>query len=209
MADATSPPGMNAQGQDESQVREKAQEVAGQAQEKAQEAAGQARGKMSEQVDQRSTQAGEQVSGAAEDMRSVGEELRKQGKDTPAKYVEKGADKAEQLGSYLKDADGDSILSDIEDFGRRQPLAVLAGGLVVGIAAARFLKASSHGRYQSRIGSQQGQTRQLGSVPAPLPDTAGQTAPGEPVTGRQSVPLGTPTATPPESPVPTGPATGR
>ncbi|HEX5762650.1 MAG TPA: hypothetical protein VFY04_05970 [Solirubrobacterales bacterium] len=205
MADATSPPGMSGtQGQDESQVREKAQEVAGQAQEKAQEAAGQARGKMSEQVDQRSTQAGEQVSGAAQDMRSVGEELRKQGKDTPAKYVDKGADQAERLGSYLKEADGDSILSDIEDFGRRQPLAVLAGGLVVGIAAARFLKASSRGRYQSRIGSQP-HTRELGRAPVPLPDTAGQTAPGEPLTGSQSVPLGTP----PESPVPTGPATGR
>lgn len=208
MADATSPPGTSAQGQDESQVREKAQEVAGQAQEKAQEAAGQARGKVSEQVDQRSTQAGEQVSGAAQDMRSVSEELRKQGKDTPAKYVEKGADKAEQLGSYLKEADGDSILSDVEDFGRRQPLAVLAGGLVVGIAAARFLKASSHGRYQSRVGTQY-RTRELGRAPAPLPDTAGQTAPGEPLTGRQSVPLGTPGATAAESPVPTGPATGR
>jgi len=204
MADATSPPGTSAQGQDESQVREKAQEVAGQAQEKAQEAAGQARGKMSEQVDQRSTQAGEQVSGAAQDMRSVSEELRKQGKDTPAKYVEKGADKAEQLGSYLKEADGDSILSDIEDFGRRQPMAVLAGGLLVGIAAARFLKSSSRGRYQSRIGSQY-RTRELGRAPAPLPDTAGTSAPGEPLTGRQSVPLGTP----PESPVPTGPAVGR
>ena len=204
MADATSPPGTTAQGQDESQVREKAQEVAGQAQEKAQEAAGQARGKVSEQVDQRSTQAGEQVASAAGDMRSVSEELRKQGKDTPAKYVEKGADKAEQLGSYLKEADGDSILSDIEDFGRRQPLAVLAGGLVVGIAAARFLKSSSHGRYQSRVGTQY-RTRELGRSPAPLPDTAGTTAPGEPLTGRQSVPLGTP----PESPVPTGPAVGR
>lgn len=204
MADATSPPGASAQGQDESQVREKAQEVAGQAQEKAQEAAGQARGKVGEQVDQRSTQAGEQMSSAAQDMRSVSEELRKQGKEAPARYVEKGADKAEQLGSYLKDADGDSILSDVEDFGRRQPMAVLVGGLLVGMAAARFLKSSSHGRYQSRIGAQS-QTRDLGRAPAPLPDTAGTSAPGEPLTGRQSVPLGTP----PESPVPTGPAAGR
>lgn len=179
MADATSPPGrVNAGGQDESQVREKAQEVAGQAQEKAQEAAGQASGMVREQVDQRSTKAGEQVSDAAQDMRSVSEELRKQGKDTPAKYMERGADQAERLGSYLKDADADSILSEIEDFGRRQPLAVLAGGLVVGIAAARFLKASSHGRYQSRIGSQsQGRTRQLDPAPVPLPDTAGHSAP--------------------------------
>ncbi|HEX2097339.1 MAG TPA: hypothetical protein VHF50_08230 [Solirubrobacterales bacterium] len=211
MADATSPPGMSGtQGQDESQVREKAQEVAGQAQEKAQEAAGKARGVVSEKIDERSTQAGEQVSSTAEDLRSVGEELRKQGKEGPAKYADKGAEQVERVGSYLKEADADSMLSDIEDFGRRQPLAVLAGGLVLGMAAARFLKSSSHGRYQSRIGSQSdSQTRQLGTAAAPLPDTAGTTAPGEPVTGRQPAPLGTPTATPPESPVPTGPAAGR
>ncbi|HEU5141998.1 MAG TPA: hypothetical protein VFU04_02460 [Solirubrobacterales bacterium] len=205
MADATSPPGqMSAGGQEESQVREKAQEVAGQAQEKAQEAAGQASGKVREQVDQRSTQAGEKVTETAQDLRSVSEELRKQGKDTPAKMADQGAERIEKVGSYLSEADGDRILSDVEDFARRQPLAVLAGGLVVGIAAARFLKASSSSRYQSRIGSQS-YRRELGTAAAPLPDTAGYTAPGEPLTGRQSVPLGTP----PESPVPTGPATGR
>jgi hypothetical protein len=210
MADATSPPGTTAQGQNESQAREKAQEVAGQAQEKAQEAADKARGMVSEQVDQRSTQAGERVSGAAGDLRSVSEELRKQGKDGPAKYADKGAEQVERVGSYLKEADADTILSDVEDFGRRQPLAVLAGGLVVGIAAARFLKASSSDRYQSRVGSGRYEpTRELGRAPAPLPDTAGTTAPGEPVTGRQSAPLGAPTATPPESPVPAAPTTGR
>lgn len=222
MADVTSPPGQtSAQGQNESQPREKAQEVAGQAQEKAQEVAGQAqekaqeaagraRGMVSEQIDQRSTQAGERVSGAADDLRSVGEELRNQGKEAPAKYADKGAEQIERVGSYLKEADADSILSDVEDFGRRQPLAVLAGGLVVGIAAARFLKASSRGRYQSRLGSQSdGRTRELGRAPTPLPDTAGQSAPGEPVTRRESAPLGTPAGTPPESPVPTGPAAGR
>lgn len=209
MAEATSPPGQaSAQGQEESQAREKAQEMAGQAQEKAQEAAGQARGMVRDQVDQRSTEAGERVSGSAQDLRSVGEELRKQGKDAPAKYADKGAEQAERLGSYLKDSDADTILSDIEEFGRRRPLAVLAGGLVVGIAAARFLKASSRGRYQSRIGTRSA-TRELDAGAVPIPDTAGQSIPGESVPPGQSVPLRTPTGTPPESPVPTGPAAGR
>jgi len=35
----------------------------------------------------------------------------------------------------------------VEDFGRRQPLAVVAIGLVAGFAASRFLKASSSSRY--------------------------------------------------------------
>jgi hypothetical protein len=181
MADASSPPGTKSAQQSEStEVREKAQEVAGQAQEKAQEAAAQAQEMMREQVDQRSTQAGEKISGTAHDLRSVSEELRNQGKDAPAKFADRGAEQIEKIGSYLSESDGDKLLSDVEDFGRRQPLAVLAGGLVVGMAAARFLKASSRNRYRSRIGREG--TRELGTARPP----AVSDVPGEPV----SVPLG-------------------
>ena len=50
------------------------------AKEQAQQAAGQARGALRGQVDQRSTEAGERVSTLASDVRSVGEQLREQGK---------------------------------------------------------------------------------------------------------------------------------
>jgi hypothetical protein len=176
------------------QAKEGMQEAAGQAQEKAREATGRAQDMLHEQVDQRSTQAGEKVSSTAEDIRSVGEELRKQGKDGPAKLADRAAERTEDLGSYLQRSNGDELLADVEDFGRRQPLAVLAGGLVVGIAAARFLKASSRNRYRSRAGSE-GSTRELAaepsqpSIPAgpalgqrPVPYTA--SAPAEPVAGR-------------------------
>jgi hypothetical protein len=153
------------------QAQEKAQEAAGMAQEKAHEAAGRARGMVHEQIDERSTNAGEQVSGTAEDLRTVGEELRKQGKETPAKFAEQAAERTERVGSYLSEADADKLLSDIEDFGRRRPWAVLAGGLVAGMAAARFLKASSQTRYQSKLGSEQ-PTREVtpaGAPPARIP----------------------------------------
>jgi hypothetical protein len=196
MADASSPPGTKATQRTEStEVREKAQEVAGQAQEKAQEAAGQAQEMMREQVDQRSTQAGEKISGTAHDLRSVGEELRNQGKDTPAKFADRGAEQFEKVGSYLSESDGDKLLADVEDFGRRQPLAVLAGGLVVGMAAARFLKASSRNRYRSRT---EDRTRQLSAGRQPSPAVGGA---GEP--------LGAPVGAPREAPVPTEPAMGR
>ena len=132
------------------EVKGKAEEVGSQAQEKAQEAKSQASGKLREQIDQRSSQAGEQVSTTAQDVRSVGEQLRQQGKEQPAKLAEQAADRAERLGGYLKDSDADRILRDVEDFGRRQPLAVAAAGLALGFAASRFLKASSTTRYQSR-----------------------------------------------------------
>src|SRR5918997_2947471 len=108
------------------QTQEKAREVAGQAQDKAREAAGQARGRVSEEVDRRSTQAGEQVTSNAGDARSVAEELRKQGKEKPARYVEQAADRAERLGGYLQESDRDRILPDVEDFARRNPWAVAA-----------------------------------------------------------------------------------
>jgi hypothetical protein len=79
----------------------------------------------------------------------VSEELRNQGKEQPAKLAEQAAQRAESLGDYLKRSDGDTILRDVEDFGRRQPWTVIAGGLALGFAASRFVKASSTRRYES------------------------------------------------------------
>lgn len=135
------------------EAQEKAQEVAGQAQEKAREAAGKAQEGLRQQIGDRSTQAGERVSSTAQDLRSVSEELRKQGKDTPAKLADRAAEQTEKVGSYLKDNGPDKMLEDVEDFGRRRPWAVLAGGLAVGVLGARFLKASSRNRYHQRNGS--------------------------------------------------------
>jgi hypothetical protein len=143
---------------DVGEAQEKAQEVTGEAQEKAREAAGKAQEGLRQQIDQRSTEAGERVSGTAQDLRSVGEELRKQGKETPAKLADRAAEQTEKVGSYLRDNGSDRILGDVEDFGRQRPWAVLAGGLVVGMAAARFLKASSRSRYQERARTQLSQT---------------------------------------------------
>jgi hypothetical protein len=157
------------------------QEAAGQAKEKAQEAAGQAKqqagSKLREQVDQRSTQAGEQVATTAGDLRSVSEQLRSQGKDTPARLAEQAAERTERVGGYLRDSDSDKILSDVEDFARRQPLAVVAGGLVLGFAASRFLKASSGERYRAQGTSQAPSTPQA-AVPPPPAAPAPQPTPG-------------------------------
>ena len=137
------------------QVRDKAQL----AQDKARGALGQARGRLRDQVDQRSTLAGDQVQSTAQDVRKVAEQLRGQGKETPARVAEQVADRAESFGRYLRDADGERLLRDVEDFARRQPWLVVAGGLALGFAASRFLKASSSRRYQTGpadIGSNDG-----------------------------------------------------
>jgi hypothetical protein len=143
---------------------EPSQSTAEQAKDKAQEAAGQAKRGLRDQVDTRSTQAGERVSGMAGDARSVADELRRQGKDQPAKLAEQAAQRAESLGDYLRRSDGDTILRDVEDFGRSKPWAMIAGGLALGFAASRFLKASSSRRYESYESSAR--------LPAPRADVA-------------------------------------
>jgi hypothetical protein len=158
-----------------------APEVREQAQEKAQEAASKASDKIRAQVDQRSTEAGEKIAGTAGDIRSVGQQLREQGKEQPAKIADQAAQRVERAGNWLRDSDSERILQDIEDFGRRQPWALALGGLVLGLAASRFLKASSTQRYQQRqqfmAGAQatrpgNGHEPSLGIPAAPVPERA-------------------------------------
>jgi hypothetical protein len=193
MSDLSTQSDVRESGSDGSNMQEKAQEAAGQAQEKAKEAAGKAQEGMREQVEQRARQAGEKVSGTAEDLRSVGEELRKQGKDGPAKLADRAAEQTEKVGSYLSDKDPNQMLHDVEDFGRQRPWAMLAGGLVVGVAAARFLKASSGSRYRQRSGSGSlGSTAQLGRPSTSPPPSREAAAPG---TAIPSAPVAAPEPT--------------
>src|SRR3954453_23657523 len=156
-------------------VRGQAQETAQQAQEKAQQVASKASDQARTQIDQRSTEYGEKVASTADDIRSVGRQLREQGKDQPAKLAEQAAQHVERVGGWLRDSDSDRLLSDVEDFGRRQPWALALGGLALGVAASRFLKASSTQRYQRRQQSMTGpQASQPGNghepsigIPAP------------------------------------------
>lgn len=199
MNDASSPPAAEKAQDKAAEVQDRAQEVAGEAGEKVQEAAGTAQEKLREQLDQRSTKAGETVTDTAQDLRSVGEELRKQGKDTPARIADKAAEQTERVGSYLKEAGSDRMLSDVEDFGRRQPLAVLAGGLAAGIVAARFLKASSHGRYQARSSAHEEATRELAATAAAQPRGVYAEGEGEGIVRESER----------QAPVPSGAAAGR
>jgi hypothetical protein len=131
------------------QVKQQARQQTQAVQEKASGAFGQVRGRLREQIDQRSTNAGEQVHSTANDVRSVADELRRQGKETPARLAEQVADRVDSLGSYLRKADGERMLGDVERYARRQPWAVAAGAVALGFVASRFLKASSGRRYES------------------------------------------------------------
>jgi hypothetical protein len=120
-----------------------------QAREKAQEVGAEARSRVRDEVDRRSTEAGHQAGSAAQALRDASGRLRDDGNEPVAKGIEQVADQIERAGGWLRDADGDRILRDVEDFGRRNSLAVMAGGLAIGFAASRLLKASSRRRYEA------------------------------------------------------------
>jgi len=160
-------------------AKEQVQEKAQVAQEKLSGTTETMRSRMREQVDQRSTQAGEQVRSTAEALRSTSQKLREEGRDGPARAADRAAEQAEKVGGYLEQSDADRILGDVEDFGRRQPLAVAAIGLALGFAASRFLKASSRSRYELSGGYDAWQRRRYpayageGRIPSQLGGGAG------------------------------------
>jgi ElaB/YqjD/DUF883 family membrane-anchored ribosome-binding protein len=123
-------------------AKEKARDIAGQAKQHAQAAADQAKGKATAQVDERSTQIGQQIGTQAQSLDGVAEELRRQGKDGPAKLAEQAGERVKSVGSYLEQSDGESLVQAAADAARENPAAAAAAGAAVGFAAGRLLKAS-------------------------------------------------------------------
>jgi hypothetical protein len=163
------------------QARDKAQEAGAQAKEKVQEAGAQARSRVRDEVDRRSTEAGEQARSTADAVRRASQQLRDQGNEPVAKGMEQVADRMERAGGWLRESDGDSILADVEGFARRNPMAVAAGGLAVGFALSRLLKASSRTRYDSQAaggsGNGSAELPRAGATSTPRPTGPGTATP--------------------------------
>lgn len=124
-----------------------------QVQEKTEQVKGQATDRLREQLNEQSGRLGDRIEPFPEALRRAGAYLDSQGSTQGANAATQAADRAEQLASYLHEADGDRILADFEDFARRRPWVVGAVATTAGFVAARFLMASSQRRYESRYPS--------------------------------------------------------
>jgi ElaB/YqjD/DUF883 family membrane-anchored ribosome-binding protein len=118
-----------------------------QVQEKAQEIRGGAEARVRSEVDRRSTEAGAEVQALGSALRRTAEQLREEGKETPASLVQQVARRAEDLGGYLRETNADRMVGDLESFARRRPWLTGAAAAVAGFLASRFVKASSDRRY--------------------------------------------------------------
>src|SRR3954454_20478729 len=133
-----------------SQAGEKAEEAASAAQEKASDLREQGMARFRDQFDQRSDEAASQVRSVAQALRRSGGDLEQEGKASAAQWVGEAAGRIEGVADYLERTSGDNVEHDIERFARRRPWLLTGVGMLAGIAAARFVKASSEQRSSTR-----------------------------------------------------------
>jgi ElaB/YqjD/DUF883 family membrane-anchored ribosome-binding protein len=132
------------------------QEAAASAQETVSELRDKGSAQLRDQLDSRTTEVGGQAKSVAGALRRSGESLEEENGGA-ARIVTGAADRVERLGGYLEQRRGDEIMRDVESFARSRPWLIAGVGVLVGIAAARFLKASSEQRHgDNRPGSRSG-----------------------------------------------------
>jgi ElaB/YqjD/DUF883 family membrane-anchored ribosome-binding protein len=100
-----------------------------------------------DQFDQRSMRAGSQLRALAEALRRSGNELSNEDNNSASQLTTQAADRIERVGNYLEQKSGDELMRDVERFVRRRPWMLAGVGMLAGVAAARFVKASSEQRY--------------------------------------------------------------
>lgn len=76
-------------------------------------------------------------------IRNTGEQLRQSPVGPVSGYLGDAADSIQQASKYLENKSVGEVVSDVEDFARREPLIFLGGTFAVGLLLGRFLKASS------------------------------------------------------------------
>jgi len=86
----------------------------------------------------------ETVTGVAQALRQTGQHLREEGAQPMlAQYADRGAEQIEHFSGYLRQRDTGQLVTDIEGFARRQPMAFAGGAFALGMLAVRFLRSRS------------------------------------------------------------------
>ena len=108
------------------------------------DAAAQAGTKAVSGINTQKTKAAASLSTVAQALRESSDQLRTQ--DAPGsvhQLVSTAADQVERLSSYMRARSVSDLVSDVEQFARRQPTVFIGGAFILGLLGARFLKSSS------------------------------------------------------------------
>jgi len=92
--------------------------------------------------DTQKTQAVDRLGSVATALRQTSEQLNAQNESTFANYAQSAADQLENWSTMLQNKDLNGLVSEVQDFARRQPELFIAGSLAAGLLLGRFLKSS-------------------------------------------------------------------
>lgn len=112
----------------------------------AQSFANQAKEKASGQIEQHKETATRTLGDFANAIRRAGDELSQSDQSMASRLVQQAADGLENFSRTVADKRPEELLDAVRDFGRRNPMAFVAGSVLVGLAVGRFLKASAEPR---------------------------------------------------------------
>ena len=97
-------------------------------------------------VNTQKTRAADSLGSVAQALRQSSDQLRSSDSGMPVhQYVSTAADRVERFSNYLRRSSVSDMMSQAEDFARRQPAVFIGGAVMLGLLAARFLKSSNRG----------------------------------------------------------------
>ena len=136
-------------------AKETARGLIDQAKSTAGQAYGVAAEKATEKIEEKKGDLASGLTSVADTIRQVSSTLRETDEqtgvtDTAAKYSDSLARQIEQISNYFERNDVRAMVSDVEDFARKNPVVFIGGAFALGFLAARFLKSSSSGQHSSR-----------------------------------------------------------
>jgi hypothetical protein len=148
------------------QAAEEMKQQEGTVAESAKELASQAGGKLLSSVEEQKAAGADFVGGMAGAMRRAANEFG----EVPqaAQYIRYAADQIDSVSNALKRRDVNQLVSDVQEFARRQPTAFLGAAVLAGFAVIRFLKTSTASGVTSSPGPQSYTGHNFGTSSQPM-----------------------------------------
>lgn len=94
-------------------------------------------------ADQGKDQLAAKIGDVAQAFHRTGDQLRSDEQESLSQFTDAIGSQVERVASFLQGRDVRSMVSEVENFARRQPALFLGGAFTLGLFAARFLKSSA------------------------------------------------------------------
>ncbi len=135
--------GQEGMGQMKNDLAQKSGEVVDQARQQTGQVVEQVRGNAFQMMDQQKGKAADGLGSVAQALHQTGDSLQGGEQGALGQYAHRAADTIDQISEQLRTKSVDQLLSEAEQFARREPEVFLGGAVLLGLLASRFLKASS------------------------------------------------------------------